>query len=61
MVPITLEQVVWYFGSKGVVPLNSMSIKDSNHLKDQRFPAFDRFGPGGTDAARWGQLPNYPV
>ena len=59
-VPLQLEHVAWYFGSKGVIPLNSMTIKYDPILTDDWFPAFDRFGPNGTDAAEWGQIPNYP-
>jgi hypothetical protein len=59
-VPLQLERVGWYFGSKGVIPLNSMTIKDDSTLTDDWFPAFDRFGLNGTDAAEWGQIPNYP-
>ena len=59
-VPIDLEQLAWYFGSKGVVPLNSMTIKDNSLLTEDWFSTFDRLGPDGTQAAAWGHLPNYP-
>jgi hypothetical protein len=59
-VPLQLEHVAWYSGSKGMIPLNSMTIKDDSTLTDDWFPAFDRFGPNGTDAAERGQIPNYP-
>ena len=51
------QHVVWYHGSKGVVPLNSISFRDTPILTDDWFSIFDRFGPNGTDAAVWGQLP----
>lgn len=59
-VTLRLEHVVWYFSCKGVIPLNSMTMSESPVLTDDWFPTFDRFGPNGTDAAAWGQLPNYP-
>jgi hypothetical protein len=57
-VNLKLEHAAWYYGSKGVIPLNSLLIKDSPVLTDDWFPAFDRFGPNGTHSVRWGQLPN---
>jgi hypothetical protein len=59
-VPIRLQHVAWYFGSKGVIPLNSLIVKDDPAVKDDWFPTLDRFGPNGTAAAEWGQIPNYP-
>jgi hypothetical protein len=59
--PLKLQHITWYFGNKGVVPLNSMTIKDDPVLTDDWFPTFDRFGPNGTDAATWGQLPKLPA
>jgi hypothetical protein len=53
-----LEHVAWYFGSKGIIPLNGMTVKDAPAIAEQWFGAFDRFGPRGTDAEAWGQLPN---
>lgn len=55
---IQVPHIVWYYGSKGVVPLNSISFRDDPLLTDHWFTAFDRFGPGGTDAAAWGSLPS---
>jgi hypothetical protein len=40
--------------------MNSPLIKNSSVLTPQWFPTFDQFGPGGTRATQWGQLPNYP-
>lgn len=60
-VPLELQHIAWYFGSKGVIPLNSMTIKDDSLLTDDWFSTFDRFGPNGTDAAAWGQLPKLPA
>ena len=60
VVPMELEHLAWYFGSKGVVPANSMTIKDHPILSDDWFSTFDRFGPNGTDAPAWGRLPNRP-
>jgi hypothetical protein len=60
IVTLQLEHVVWYFSSKGVIPLNSMTIKDDPVLTEDWFSTFDRFGSNGTKAAAWGQLPNYP-
>lgn len=60
VVPIELRHIAWYFGSKGVVPVNSMTIKDHPLLTDEWFSTFDRFGPNGMDATTWGQLPNRP-
>ena len=41
---------------------NAITVKDNAALTGDRFPAFDRFGSGGTDAAQWAQmLPNYAV
>ena len=59
-IPLKLEHAVWYYSNKGVVPLNTMTFKESSVLTDYWFSTFDRFGPSGTDAAAWGQLPNYP-
>jgi hypothetical protein len=60
-VRIQLEYVLWYFGSKGVVRENAITVKINAALPGDWFPAFDRFGPGGTDAAQWAQMPNYAV
>jgi hypothetical protein len=60
-VPLELQHVTWYHGSKGIVPLNSMTVKDDEVLTDDWFSTFDRFGPNGTDAATWGQIPKPPV
>jgi hypothetical protein len=60
-VPLQLAHLAWYFGSKGVVPLNTMTIKDHPLLTDDWLSTFDRFGPNGTAATRWGQLPNHPA
>jgi hypothetical protein len=60
IVPMELQHIAWYFGSKGVVPVNSMTIKDHPLLTDDWFTTFDRFGPNGTDAPAWGQLPKSP-
>jgi hypothetical protein len=60
VVPMELEHVAWYFGSKGVVPVNSMSFKYHPLLTDNWFSTFDRFGPNGTDATALGQLSNSP-
>jgi hypothetical protein len=59
-VPLELQHITWYFGSKGVIPLNSITIKDDSLLTDDWFSTFDRFGPNGTDAPAWGQLPKLP-
>jgi hypothetical protein len=52
---------LWYFESKGVVRENAITVKVNAALTGDWFPAFDRFGPGGTDAAQWDQVPNYAV
>ena len=59
-VALQLEHVVWYFSSGGVIPLNSMTMSMDPVLTDDWFRTFDRFGPNGTEAAAWGQLPSYP-
>jgi hypothetical protein len=59
-VPIQLQHVAWYFGSEGVIPINSLIVNDDRIITDDWFPTFDRFGPNGTAALRWGQIPNYP-
>jgi hypothetical protein len=59
-VTLQLEHAVWYFSSQGVIPLNSMTMKKDPVISDGWFSTFDRFGSNGTDAASWGQLPNYP-
>jgi hypothetical protein len=38
-----------------------MTIKDHPLLTDDWLSTFDRFGPNGTAATRWGQLPNHPA
>lgn len=60
VVPMELEHKAWYFGSKDMIPVNSMTVKNHSVLTDDWFSAFDRFGPNGTDAPAWGQLPNRP-
>jgi hypothetical protein len=42
---IKLEYVISYFGSKGVVRENTITVKDNAALTSDGFPAFDRFGP----------------
>ena len=54
------EHVIWYFGSKGVAPLDSMYLGADSSLREQWVEAYDQFGPNGTIVAQWGQLPNYP-
>jgi hypothetical protein len=54
------EHVVWYFGSRGVAPLDSMYLGADSSLRDQWVQAYDQFGPNGSLVAQWGQLPNYP-
>ena len=54
------EHVVWYYGSKGVAPLDSMYLGTYGSLRDQWVQAYDQFGPNGSLVAQWGQLPNYP-
>jgi hypothetical protein len=54
------EHVVWYYGSKGVAPLDSMYLGAASTLHDQWVQAYDQFGPNGSLVAQWGQLPNYP-
>ena len=54
------EHVVWYYGSKGVAPLDSMYLGTFGTLYDQWVQAYDQFGPNGSRVAQWGQLPNYP-
>ena len=54
------EHVVWYYGSKGVAPLDSMYLGATSSLHDQWVQAYDQFGPNGSLVARWGQVPNYP-
>lgn len=52
------EHVVWYYGSKGVAPLDSMYLGTASSLYDQWVEAYDQFGPNGSLVAQWGQLPN---
>jgi hypothetical protein len=52
---------LWYFGSKGVVRENAITVKVNAALTGDLFPAFDCFGSGATDAAQWAQMPNYAV
>ncbi len=59
-VALQREHEAWYFGSKGAILLNSMTIKCDPTLTNDWFLAFDRFGPNGTDAAEWRQIPNDP-
>ena len=54
------EHVVWYYGSKGVAPLDSMYLGTYGSLHNQWVQAYDKFGPNGSLVAQWGQLPNYP-
>jgi hypothetical protein len=54
-----LEHVAWYFGSKGAIPLNSMTIKCEPSRRNDWYPPFDRVGPNGTDGAECGQIRNY--
>ena len=58
--PQRYEHVAWYYGSKGVAPLDSLYLGDSSSLRAQWFEAYDQFGPNGALVARWGQIPNYP-
>lgn len=58
VVPMELAHVAWYYGSKGVVPVNTMTIKNHPVLTYRWLSTFDRFGPNGTDAPTWGKLPN---
>ena len=48
--PIELRHIAWYFESKGVVPVHSMTIKDHPLLTYEWFSTIDRFGPNGMDA-----------
>jgi hypothetical protein len=59
-VPMRYEHVAWYFGSKGVAPLDSLMMRDDKKYRDQWHEAYDQFGPNGSKAADWGQVPNYP-
>ena len=52
------EHVVWYYGSKGDAPLDSMYLGTASSLYDQWVEAYDQFGPNGSLVAQWGQLPN---
>jgi hypothetical protein len=54
------EHVVWYYGSKGIAPLESMYLGAFESFRDQWIQAYDQFGPNGNLVAQWGQLPNYP-
>jgi hypothetical protein len=36
-----------------------MTVKGDSALIDDWFSTFDRFGPNGTDAATWGQIPKH--
>jgi hypothetical protein len=54
------EHVVWYYGSEGVAPAESMYLGATDSLHDQWVQAYDQFGPNGSLVAQWGQLPNYP-
>jgi hypothetical protein len=54
------EHVMWYYGSKGVAPLDSMYLSEYGSLQNQWVQAYDQFGPNGSLVAQWGQLPNHP-
>jgi hypothetical protein len=60
IVPMRYEHVVWYYGSKGRAPLDSMNLRANARLVRQWYEAYDQFGPNGTLTAQWGQIPNYP-
>jgi hypothetical protein len=59
-VPIRYEHVAWYFGSKGVAPLDSLMMRDDQNYITQWHEAYDQFGPNGSKIANWGQIPNIP-
>jgi hypothetical protein len=46
--------------SKGMVPLDSLMMRDSATYEDQWHEAYSQFGPNGSLASVWGQVPNYP-
>jgi hypothetical protein len=58
--PVKYEEVVWYYDSKGVVPLDSMYMGDCSTLVPQWHEAYDQFGPNGSLVGQYGQIPNYP-
>lgn len=61
VVPLRYEHAVWYFSNKGSVPLDSFMMRDASAYLSQWREAYGQFGPNGTKAIYWGQLPNYPV
>jgi hypothetical protein len=47
--------------SKGKVPLDSLMMRDSATYGDRwHEEAYSQFGPNGSLASVWGQVPNYP-
>lgn len=44
----------------GPTPLDSLFMRDQDSLRSQWHTAYGRFGPNGSDAATWGQIPNFP-
>jgi hypothetical protein len=55
------QHIAWYVSNEGPEPLDSIMMGDDcTRLCSQWHTAFQRFGPNGRDAARWGQIPNYP-
>ena len=58
--PIRYEYVAWYYDDQGVVPRDSLLMRDYRSLHTQWYEAYDQFGPNGTLVSRWGQIPDYP-
>lgn len=57
-VPIKYEHVTWYYGSKGVAPLDSLMMRDDSSYTSQWHEAYQQFGPNGSKVANWSQIPN---
>jgi len=57
---IRYEYLLWYHGTQGPVPFDSMLMKDNYDLVGQWHEAWQQNGPNGSLSSVWGQLPNYP-
>ena len=57
---IRYEYMAWYHGTQGPTPYDSMLMRDDATLNAQWHGAYSQFGPNGSRASVWGQVPNYP-
>jgi hypothetical protein len=70
---VEYDHMAWYHATMGTedswnkVTLDSLMMRDAGNATDkalldaQWHDAYGRFGPNGTDADEWGQIPNYPA